>query len=196
MPNNENDNINEHANEEEALVEDIKELHDENDILIEEIKDLSEEEIDNEAVFDDIRSALEEELDSLKNENLKIRAEYDNFRRRSSEEKLRMYKLIEAKTVEKFLPVLDNFGRAMQAKSTDETFKEGMKLILSQLEGVLHAIGIEEIKALGEPFNPSLHNAVMTEESDYEPNTVIEVLQKGYTIGDEVLRYAMVKVSN
>ena len=142
-------------------------------------------------------SALEEENAQLKDKLLRTLAEYDNFRKRSQKEKESIYPDAVADTVQNFLPVLDNFERAMAFECTDEEFRKGMDLIQKAFNEALTKLGIEEIPALGQAFDPNLHSAVMhVEDENFAENTICEVFQKGYKLGDRVIRFAMVKVAN
>ncbi len=144
------------------------------------------------------------ELDKLKEENaalsdkyLRILAEYDNFRKRSQKERDAIYPEAVASAVEKILPVMDNIDRALAADCSDAEFKKGIELIKQSFDDALSKLGISEIKAMGEQFDPNFHNAVMHVEDDSaEENTIVEVFQKGYVLGDRVVRFAMVKVAN
>ena len=99
--------------------------------------------------------------------------------------------------MEQLLAVADNFERALDAQSSDPDFKKGMEMIFGQLKESFQKLGVSEIEAQGKPFDPTLHNAVMHVEDDaLEENTVAEVFQKGYQMGDKVIRHAMVKVAN
>ena len=140
---------------------------------------------------------LQAELDQLNDRLLRTLAEYDNYRKRSIKEKDAIYPQAKADTVEKFLPIIDNFERAMQTECSDEAFKKGIDMIFQSFLKTMHELSVEEIGKEGEPFNPDLHNAVMhVEDENYGENVVAQVLQKGYRIGDRVVRYAMVKVAN
>lgn len=140
---------------------------------------------------------LQEQLDQLNDRLLRTLAEYDNYRKRSIKEKDAIYPQAKADTVEKFLPIIDNFERAMQTECSDEAFKKGIDMIFQSFIKTMHELSVEEIGKEGEPFNPDLHNAVMhVEDENYGENVVAQVLQKGYKIGDRVVRYAMVKVAN
>ena len=128
---------------------------------------------------------------------LRLAAEFDNFRKRSVKEKDGIYQEAKAETAKKFLPVYDNLERALKNETADEAYKKGVEMTMTQLKEVLSKLGVTEIPALGEKFDPEKHNAVMhTEDDTAEENTVVEVFQKGYTLGDKVLRFAMVKVAN
>lgn len=142
-------------------------------------------------------SPLQEENDQLKDKLLRTLAEYDNFRKRSQKEKEAVYPDAVANTVLSFLPVLDNFERAIAAPCSDEEFKKGLELIQKAFFDTLGKLGVEEIPALGEPFDPNFHSAVMhVEDEAFSENTVCDVFQKGYKMGDRVVRHAMVKVAN
>ena len=142
--------------------------------------------------IEELNKKLQEQEEQLKEQSdrlLRTLAEYDNYRKRSIKEK--------ADTVEKFLPIIDNFERAMQTECSDEAFKKGVDLIFQAFCKTMKELSVEEIGKEGEPFNPDLHNAVMHIEDDsLGDNVVAQVLQKGYRIGDRVVRYAMVKVAN
>ena len=123
-------------------------------------------------------------------------AEYDNFRKRSAREKDAVYAESVAKTIEAFLPVVDNLERAV-AFSDTEGLKEGLELTMKQLAAVLSKLKITAIDPVGQPFDPNLHNAVMhVDDESLGENTVAEVLQKGYMIDNRVIRHAVVKVAN
>ena len=143
---------------------------------------------------------LRKELDSMKDKLMRHAAEFDNFKKRSAKEREELYSMAVCDTVEKILPVKDNLERAIQAaESTEgqESMADGVKMILKQLDEVLASIGVEEIKAVGEVFDPEKHNAVMHEENEnFGENTISEELMKGYTCKGKVIRYSMVKVAN
>ena len=141
---------------------------------------------------------LREEVESLKDKMIRHAAEFDNFKKRTAKEREDLYTMAVCDTVEKLLPVKDNLERAVAAADTGEgTLAEGVKMIVKQLDEVLSSIGVEPIAAVGEVFNPDLHNAVMHEENEeFGENTVSEELMRGYTCKGKVVRYAMVKVAN
>ncbi len=142
-------------------------------------------------------NALQEQLNALNDKYVRMLAEYDNFRKRSAKEKSDIYPRATADTVEKFLPIIDNFERAMSAPCADETFKKGMDMIFQAFMNTLTSLNVEVIGKAGETFDPNLHNAVMhIEDEQYGDNEIVQVLQKGYRIGDRVVRYAMVQVAN
>ena len=128
---------------------------------------------------------------------LRLAAEYDNYRKRTTREKEHVYGTAKADTIKPFLAVLDNLERGVSQFEEGDGHRQGMELICKQFSEVLTKLGVTEIPALGEKFDPEKHNAVMhTEDDTAEENTVVEVFQKGYTLGDKVLRFAMVKVAN
>ena len=132
---------------------------------------------------------------------MRLLAEYDNYRKRSTREKDARYADAVVDTVEKLLPVGDNLERALKTEVTSEEaakFKEGVELVWKQFCDALHKLGVKPIKAEGEQFDPNLHNAVMhVEDESVDDNTVVEDLIKGYIYnGDRVVRHSMVKVAN
>ena len=147
---------------------------------------------------------LLEELETLKNnlavqeeKFLRLAAEYDNFRKRSQKEKESAWTDARAETVKAFLPVYDNLERALKQETADEAYKKGVEMTMTGLKEILGKLGLEEIPALGETFDPNVHNAVMhVEDESAGENTVVEVFQAGFKAGDKVVRFAMVKVAN
>ena len=128
---------------------------------------------------------------------LRLAAEYDNYRKRTAREKEHVYSDAKIDTIKPFLGVLDNLERGVSQFEEGDPHRQGLELICKQFEDVLTKLGVAEIPALGEKFDPEKHNAVMhTEDETVEENTVVEVFQKGYTLGDKILRFAMVKVAN
>ena len=143
--------------------------------------------------FEKAQQALAKEHDSY----LRLAAEYDNFRKRSQREKDNLYTDIRAETVGKFLPVYDNLERALKQETADDAFKKGVEMTMTQLRSVLEKLGITEIPALGQPFDPNFHNAVMhMEDEAFGENIVAEVFQAGFKLGEKVIRHALVKVAN
>ncbi|MBQ6456787.1 MAG: nucleotide exchange factor GrpE [Mogibacterium sp.] len=127
---------------------------------------------------------------------MRLMAEFQNFKRRAAREKSDIHAYANEKIIGELLPVLDNFERALQTESGDlESYAKGMELIFTQLKTALEHAGLEEIKALGEEFDPNVHNAVMTEDSEeQEDGQISKVLQKGYKLNDKVIRPSMVAV--
>lgn len=130
---------------------------------------------------------------------LRAQADFDNFRRRTMKEKEELGQYASMKLVGQLLPVVDNFGRAIEAAKAGgdvESFSKGVDMIFRQLEQVLEQEGLKAMEAVGQPFNPEFHQAIMQVESEeHEEGIVIEEVQKGYMLKDKVLRPAMVKVS-
>lgn len=141
--------------------------------------------------------ALEKELADEKEKYLRLDAEYYNYRTRSLKEKQDAYDNALTKAVTEVLSVIDNFERALTAECTDANFKKGVEMIFRQYTAILEKLGVKEIEAEGKPFDPNFHNAVsqITDENLGE-NTVAAVLQKGYIMGNKVIRHAMVTVAN
>lgn len=140
---------------------------------------------------------LQKQNAELSDKLLRQMAEFDNYRKRTTREKEEIGAVAKSKALTEMLPVLDNFERAMQTACADEEFKKGMELIFKSLSDTLKKQGVEEIPAQGEAFNPDFHYAVTTvEDENLGSNTVAAVLQKGYRMGDKVLRHAMVSVAN
>ena len=136
-------------------------------------------------------------LAEAKDKYMRLFAEFDNYRKRTAREKAETYQDAVSKTVLELLPAIDSFGRAMEAPCTDEAYKSGMEKIYQQLDSLLKKLGIEEIPALNEPFDPKVHNAIrQVEDENFGENTVCEVYQKGYKLGDRIVRCAMVAVAN
>lgn len=141
--------------------------------------------------------SLKKELADEKEKYLRLDAEYYNYRTRSLKEKQDAYDNALIKTVTEVLGVIDNFERAATAECSDENFKKGIDMIFKQYLTILEKLGVSEINAVGQPFDPNLHNAVSScEDENLGENTVAAVLQKGYTLGKKVIRHAMVTVAN
>lgn len=140
---------------------------------------------------------LEDQLAAQNDKLLRTIAEYDNFRKRSQREKDAIYPVATAAAVSQFLPILDTFDRALSTPCSDEEFKKGVEMILQNFRDALQKLGVEEFAQPGDVFNPEMHNAVMHIEDDtIEQSVLVEVFQKGYRLGDRVVRHAMVKVAN
>jgi len=140
--------------------------------------------------------------DELNDRFLRLYAEYDNYRKRTSKEKEAMYGDCVVQVTAEWLPVVDNLLRAIESasryeKEIDRSVVEGIELVLRQAESCLDRLGVEPIEAVGKPFDPLLHEAVMqVEQEGAEPGTVVEEFKKGYRRGDRVVRHSMVKVAN
>ena len=139
----------------------------------------------------------EKQIEEGRGKYLRMAAEYENYRKRSAKERDNIYSDAQAQTILSLLPVLDNLERAASQPTADEAFLKGLEMTLKQFYDCLAKLGVQEIKALGEQFDPNLHNAVMHVEQDgCDDNTIVEVFQKGFIMGDKVIRHAMVKVAN
>lgn len=140
-------------------------------------------------------SKVQQELEETKDKHLRIMAEYQNYRNRTSEEKKKIYGDAKADCIKELLTVADTFDRAVEAECSDETYKKGVELTYSQLKKAFEKLGITEVSPLGEEFDPNLHNAIrQVEDGEFEENQVCEVYQKGYTLGDRLVRPAVVAV--
>jgi len=169
----------------------------------EEIKDEAAEEIKEniEEKKEETASPEEDDKDSklaeANDKYLRLLAEYDNFRKRSRQEKENLYADIKADTLTKFLPVYDNLERALNTQTEDEAYKKGVEMIMAQFKETMQKLGAAAYGEAGETFDPNLHNAVMhCEDEEKGENEIVEVFQKGFRIGDKVVRFAMVKVAN
>jgi molecular chaperone GrpE len=142
--------------------------------------------------------ALKAQLASEKENYLRLAAEYDNYRKRSNREKEALLSEAFAMAVSAFLPLIDNIERAVSySDSNPESVREGVLLMEKQMRDITEKINLEEINPLNAPFDPTLHEAVMhVEDENIGENTVVEVFQKGWRLGDKIVRHAMVKVAN
>lgn len=145
-------------------------------------------------------SALEKAQQAQAQEHeqyLRLAAEYDNFRKRSQREKDAIYHDAVADTAKKLLPVYDNLERALKTETSDEAFRKGVEMTMTELKKIMDGLGIKAFGAAGEPFDPEKHNAVMhIDDEALGENVIAEVFQNGFTMGDKVIRFAMVKVAN
>ena len=142
----------------------------------------------------------DEKIEELTDRVRRQMAEFDNFRKRTEKEKTQMFETGAKSIVEKILPVVDNFERGLAAVTEEEKgtpFVEGMEKIYKQMMTVLEEAGVKPIEAVGQEFDPNLHNAVMhVEDEEFGENIIAEEFQKGYTYRDSVVRHSMVKVAN
>ena len=143
---------------------------------------------------------LQEELKAEKEKYLRLYAEYDNYRKRTSAEKLQIYDDATARAIKEILPLADSMTNALaqiEGKEVPEEFKKGIDLIAQQLQQSFEKLKVEPFCEIGDTFDPELHNAVsMTEDESLPPNPVAAVYQKGYKVGDKIIRHAMVVVAN
>ena len=139
----------------------------------------------------------EEKYNEAQDSYLRLAADYDNFRKRTIKEKEASYGNGKADTVGKLLPVYDNLERALNQPTEDAAYKKGVEMTMAELVKILGAMGVEIYGEKGDGFDPNLHNAVMhIEEEGTEENTITQVFQKGFKMGDRVIRFAMVQVAN
>ena len=169
----------------------------------EERKETSQEEIKEETAAEETAEAVqqadpwEEKYNAERDAHLRLAAEYDNFRKRTVKEKEQTYNNGKGDAVEKLLPVYDNLERALNQPTEDAAYKKGVELTMNELVKILTGLGVEIFGQVGEAFDPNLHNAVMhTEDENLEENVIAQVFQKGFKIGDKIVRFAMVQVAN
>ena len=149
------------------------------------------------AAPEDPEAKLQEAIKEQEDKYLRLLAEYDNYRKRSQKEKENAWTTAKADAVKEFLPVFDNLERALKQETADEAYAKGVEMIMTQFKTTLEKLGVTEIPALGLTFDPNLHNAVMhVDDESLGENTVAEVFQTGFQIGDKIIRHAMVKVAN
>ena len=156
------------------------------------------EETQQEAVEETVETnPFEEKYNAEHDSLLRLAAEYDNFRKRTIKEKEASYGNGKADAVAKILPVYDNLERALNQPTEDAAYKKGVELTMNELVKILTGLGVEIFGAPGDTFDPNLHNAVMhTEDESLPENTIAQVFQKGFKIGEKVVRFAMVQVAN
>lgn len=188
------------GSEEEEAVQETSEDNAENSSAEEAQEEAAEESAESEPAEESPEEkikALEEASAADKDKYLRLLAEYDNFRKRSVKEKLDASDNATAKAALEVISVIDNFERAVAAECSDENYKKGVEMIYDQFINVIKKLGVEEIDALGKDFDPNLHNAVtQIEDESLGENVVAQVYQKGYKLGDKVIRCAMVVVAN
>ena len=168
--------------------------------MSEEKENLEENKIENEEVKENgtdesskVKQELEETTDRLK----RLMAEFENYKKRSGKERELLYNSLLADIVSSFLPVIDNLEKAAEAKTEDENYKQGLELVLKQFKDVLGKFGVEEIKTVGEIFDPEVHEAVSSIQDETKgEKEIVQDFRKGYKIGTKVIRHAMVVVAN
>ena len=139
----------------------------------------------------------EEKYNAEHDAHLRLAADYDNFRKRSQKEKEQSYGNGKADAVEKLLPVYDNLERALNQPTEDAAYKKGVEMTFTQLVSIFNSLGVEIFGNVGDVFDPNLHNAIMhTEDAEAAENTITMVFQKGFKLGDKIVRFAMVQVAN
>jgi len=139
------------------------------------------------------KQELEETTDRFK----RVMAEFENYKKRSGKEREMLYNSLLADIVSSFLPVIDNLEKAAEAKTEDENYKQGLELVLKQFKDVLTKFGVEEIKTVGETFDPEVHEAVSSIQDETKgEKEIVQEFRKGYKVGIKVIRHAMVVVAN
>ena len=139
----------------------------------------------------------EEKYNAERDAHLRVAAEFDNFRKRTVKEKEASYGNGKADAVAKILPVYDNLERALNQETSDAAYKKGVEMTMNELVKILNGLGVEIFGEIGDAFDPNLHNAVMHIDSEeLEENVIAQVFQKGFKIGDKIVRFAMVQVAN
>ena len=155
------------------------------------------EEVIEETVEETPVNEWEEKYNAEHDSYLRLAADYDNFRKRTIKEKEQSYGNGKAHAVEKLLPVYDNLERALNQPTEDEAYKKGVEMTMTQLVSILSDLGVEIFGNVGDSFDPNLHNAVMhTDDQNFGENTICQVFQKGFKIGEKIVRFAMVQVAN
>ena len=160
-------------------------------------EEIPAEEIAGEVVETVEANPWEEKYNAERDAHLRVAAEFDNFRKRTIKEKEASYGLGRADAVAKMLPVYDNLERALNQPTEDTAYKKGVEMTMTELTKIFTALGVEVFGNVGDTFDPNLHNAVMhTEDEAFGENTISMVFQKGFKIGEKVVRFAMVQVAN
>ena len=149
-------------------------------------------------VFDESAELAAKQLESVKDQFTRLTAEYDNYRKRTTKEKEGLYQDAKADTIREFLAVYDNLERAAASEGgEDSPHKKGLEMIFAQYKEILKKLGVTQIEALGQPFDPEKHNAVMhIDDESLGENVVSQVFQEGFSMGDKVIRHAIVQVAN
>ena len=162
----------------------------------EEVKETPDETVVEE-VREETTPEMSSEMAAMNDKYLRLCAEYDNFRKRSQKEKDSLYGDVKANTLKAFLPVYDNLVRALATPTADEAYRKGVEMIMTQFNTTMEKLGVTEIDCLGKTFDPNFHNAVMhVDDEEKGENEIVEVFQKGFMMGEKVIRFAMVKVAN
>ena len=139
----------------------------------------------------------EEKYNAEHDSYLRLAADYDNFRKRTLKEKEQSYGNGKADAVEKLLPVYDNLERARNQPCADEAYKKGVEMTMTELNNIFTALGVESFGTVGDEFDPNLHNAIMhNEDESLGENVISLVFQKGFRLGEKIIRFAMVQVAN
>ena len=172
-----------------------KENNNEKEIKVE--KNNENEKTEKKQTEKELLKQKQEELDDITDRYKRILAEFENFKKRSGKERESLYNMILADIVSSILPILDNLENAAKVESKDEEYKKGIELVLKQFQDTLKSKGVEEIKTVGETFDPELHEAVSSVQDDTKgEKEIVQEYRKGYKIGTKVIRHSMVVVAN
>ena len=173
-----------------------KEKENQETVAEEVIEETAEQTVEETAAEPEV-NPFEEKYNAEHDAHLRLAAEYDNFRKRTIKEKEASYGNGKADAVEKMLPVYDNLERALNQETADAAYKKGVEMTMAELVKIFTSLGVEIFGNVGDAFDPNLHNAVMhIENEELEENSISAVFQKGFKIGDKVVRFAMVQVAN
>ena len=170
------------------------EYEDENSCKMQEEQEIINENEENLKKLEEFKSEL-----NVQNERfLRLAAEYDNYRKRSEKDKISIYNDAKAKTVAEILPIADCIERAIESShDADDEYQKGLSMLNEQFIATLSKLGVNSFGSVGDKFNPELHNAISHIEDDkLDENVIAQIFQKGYTLGDKVIRHAMVSVAN
>ena len=160
----------------------------------EEIQEMEEKDVQNK---DAIIAAQKRDLEDQEERIKRLMAEFENFKKRSSKEREHLYNSIIGDIITSFLPIIDNLEKAVQAKTDDQEFKQGIEMVLKQFKDVLASNGVKEIESVGQTFNPELHEAITSVSDDtLGIQEIKEEYRKGYMLGDRVIRHSLVVVAN
>lgn len=170
----------------------------ENEVLDENLENEKNEEVtENEKTANQQEVVPKSEYDELDDRFKRVYAEFENYKKRSSKERQTLYNSILGDVVEAMLPVIDNLENAVKVETQDENYKQGVELVLKQFKDVLASKGVQEIPALGETFDPSIHEAVSSVQDETKGvQEIVQEYRKGYKIGSKVIRHSMVVVAN
>lgn len=161
------------------------------------VEQVEEKEQSEETKLKDTILLQKEQLNEQEDRLKRLMAEFDNFKKRSAKEREGLYNSIISDIISSLLPVIDNLEKATEAETQDEEYKKGIELVLKQFKDVLTANGVKQIEALGQPFDPALHEAVsMIQDENLGEKVVAQEYRKGYMIGNKVIRHSMVIVAN
>lgn len=160
----------------------------------EEIQEMEEKDVQNK---DAIIAAQKRDLEDQEERIKRLMAEFENFKKRSSKEREHLYNSIMGDIITSFLPIIDNLEKAVQVKTDDQEFKQGIEMVLKQFKDVLASNGVKEIESVGQTFNPELHEAITSVSDDtLGIQEIKEEYRKGYMLGDRVIRHSLVVVAN